>query len=152
MKRIPGKGSCFCVFLVVNPILCVAWLKLYVFHPFSALFHWDLWVFPRNRLADQSLPPGGTSMIGVVLALASTAWRWWISARRCDVVREFPLICYVRMGHWSFWLWSCVDAMCYSTKLWELGSVGALEIFFRISMVRVGVFEGVESKLNCYGS
>jgi len=30
----------------------------------------SFWVFPKNRLAVQSLPPGGSSVVGVVLILA----------------------------------------------------------------------------------
>jgi len=32
-----------------------------------ALFYWSFWIFPKNRLAAQPLPLGGTSKVCLVL-------------------------------------------------------------------------------------
>ena len=74
----------FCVVFNCISYIVPAWSKLHVFLSVFALFHWSFWVFPRNRLAVQSLPPGGTSEMITILVLAWTAWRR-------DTVRVFFL-------------------------------------------------------------
>jgi len=91
-------------FAFVILILCLAWLKLHVSHLFLHYFIEVLGLFPRNRLAAQSLPQDGTSEMGVVLVLAWTAWRRRRSARWYNVVRVF-LDWFLLLIEWkSMWL------------------------------------------------
>jgi len=51
-----------CFLLVISITLCLM-IEIACNLSVCALFHRSFWVFPRNRLAVQSLPPGGTSVM-----------------------------------------------------------------------------------------
>jgi len=63
LARNLGKGSCSVCFLLVISITLCLMIEIACNLSVCALFYRGFWVFPRNCLAVQSLPPGGTSVM-----------------------------------------------------------------------------------------